>query len=318
MLLVAMLSLLAGCGDKNPQALFSPDSGVHPGGWVKSHKTVAALGTESCVECHGASLEGGVSQVSCMSPTALQGFKCHVTSPADNPSGCVSCHGGPPFGPFGDSAPNRNYAHTKCTVVSSCTTCHLGAGYGTADHASASATGGFRPATVKMTDNVKAQTITTSFSYDPQTQKCFGVSCHGGLPSTPWNEKITLVAGDNSVCFGCHTAGDPPTTVGGSPSPQYNSFYSGTFGSLRLHSEHLKREKYCTNCHNILVQMDYQMHFSGIAVNNATETATDRFVDPGRTIGGKPTSIGSYDKTTKTCSNVSCHPSVWGSVKWND
>ena len=61
MLLVAMLSLLAGCGVKNPQALFSPDSGVHPGGWVKSHKTVAALGTESCVECHGASLEGGVS-----------------------------------------------------------------------------------------------------------------------------------------------------------------------------------------------------------------------------------------------------------------
>jgi hypothetical protein len=169
-----------------------------------------------------------------------------------------------------------------------------------------------------MSHNVKAQTITSSFSYDPASGKCFGVSCHGGQPTTPWNQKINLVAGDNTICFLCHELGTAPTTAGGPPSPQYNSFYSGRYNGLVLHREHLNREKYCTNCHNIQMQNDYQMHFSGIAVNNPAATAKDRFVDPGRTIGGLPTSIGSYDKATKTCFNVSCHILAPKTTNWND
>ena len=304
---------MTGCGDKNQKNIFDPVKSTHKEGWAKTHASSAAETIESCKECHGAFLTGGISKVSCMSATAISGFRCHITSPADNPSGCASCHGGPPYGPSGDAAPNRNYAHTKCTIVSDCKTCHLGAGFGTANHSRADIFGDLRRASVLMSDNVRAKTITTTFSYDTASQKCFGVSCHGGQPSTPWNEKINLVAGDNTVCFQCHELGTPPTTVGGPPSPQYNSLYSGTFSgytSGSLHKAHIEREKYCTNCHNIQVQTDYQMHFSGIAVNNPSGTATDRFVDPGRSIGGPPTSIGSYNKTDKVCFNVTCHTLV--------
>lgn len=315
LLTVASVFALSGCGDENSKADFN--NGEHPDNWITTHKSSARSNIESCRECHGESLNGGISAVSCMSASAINGFNCHVTSPAANPVDCLSCHGGPPFGPYGDSAPNRNFAHTEHTVVADCKTCHLDAGYGTADHARATASGGYRPATIKLSESVKAQTVSTSFSYSPATQNCSGVSCHGGQVSPSWTQKIVLIAGNNLLCLQCHEPGTAPISLCGAPSPQYNSFYSGTFNDLNLHTEHLGMGYNCTDCHNIGVLTDFQQHYSGTAVNNPTESAFNRFVDPGGTIGSSPTNIGQYDKTTKTCGTVSCHPSAWGDIQWN-
>ena len=63
---------LAGCGNKNSQAVFSPDGGGHPVGWATAHKVSAKSDIESCVDCHGLNLDGGISTVSCTS--------CHLGS----------------------------------------------------------------------------------------------------------------------------------------------------------------------------------------------------------------------------------------------
>jgi len=63
---------LGGCGDKNPQATFNPDTGAHPAGWKADHKTFARSNIDSCVPCHGENFNGGISKVSCT--------QCHIGS----------------------------------------------------------------------------------------------------------------------------------------------------------------------------------------------------------------------------------------------
>lgn len=63
---------LSGCGDANPKAVFSPESNGHAAGWSTSHKTNAKANLETCVNCHGENLDGGVSKVACTS--------CHLES----------------------------------------------------------------------------------------------------------------------------------------------------------------------------------------------------------------------------------------------
>jgi hypothetical protein len=61
---LALSFALAGCGEKNDKAVFSPEGG-HPSDWAQTHKTSAKADLETCVECHGANLDGGIAQVSC-------------------------------------------------------------------------------------------------------------------------------------------------------------------------------------------------------------------------------------------------------------
>jgi len=61
---MAVALALAGCGDRNDKAVFGPESGHLPD-WTAVHKTSAKADLESCVECHGANLDGGISSVSC-------------------------------------------------------------------------------------------------------------------------------------------------------------------------------------------------------------------------------------------------------------
>lgn len=72
-LALAVLFALAGCGDSNPQAVFSPESG-HPAGWATSHTGAGTAHLDSCFSCHGENLDGGISRVSCTS--------CHLGSPS--------------------------------------------------------------------------------------------------------------------------------------------------------------------------------------------------------------------------------------------
>jgi predicted CxxxxCH...CXXCH cytochrome family protein len=300
---LAMALALAGCGDKNDKAVFSPESG-HPSDWVQTHKASAQTDVASCTECHGEDYSGGISKVSCTSPTAVSGFTCHVSSPVDKPTECVSCHGGVsasgvPTGPFGSndpkSAPNRQFAHTKHIALAGigCDTCHLKAGTGTAGHAKADLAGGRKSATVNG-----------AFVHN-DNGTCSNVSCHGGKVTPAWVDTTEIIVANNNIdCLKCHA---PATTAGIPGIPQYNSFYTG------LHVFHLDPagvNANCTDCHNIGTLTNFQLHFSGIATNTLTS--------PDKTIGNiPPTKIGSYAVSTKTCSNTvaGCHagnhPGQW-------
>jgi hypothetical protein len=298
---------LSGCGDKNSKTLIASDSkGNHQADWVLTHKTTALANLDSCVSCHGASYTGGISKVSCMSPSPVNGFNCHANSAADFQTGCVSCHGGTPNGPFGVAAPNRKGAHSKHTALTVCATCHLGAGSGTANHAKATATGGLNKATLASSDTIIFNVTLNADGTNKIT--CSTVSCHGGQVTPEWStETISIVAGDNTVCFKCHAYG----------AAQYNSYNSGTFAVSpapfavgNLHNYHVvSLGKFCTDCHNIGALTDYTKHFGGIATKTLTA--------PGNTIGGAPTTITSYTVSTQTCNSVGCHGAGIKTVKWN-
>lgn len=293
---IATVFALAGCGDKNSDVVFNEGSG-HASDWMATHKTSARANVESCRECHGENYDGGVSNVSCMNPTAVKGFACHFSSPVANLTGCVSCHGGLTSGPFGTAAPNMKSAHTKHVALTGCATCHQNAGFGTANHGKAPALGRYSKATVSLSDSAKAKTIVTAFQYDAASGKCSGVSCHGGTDTPSWaTGSITIAAGSNAICYQCHEQ---------SATNQYNSFNSGynTDKGVNTHTSHLLRGANCTDCHNIGTLTDYQKHFGGISANAFTGAA--------KTIGGVPTKVGNYSDSPnpKTCSGMTspCH-----------
>lgn len=290
---LALTLVLAGCGNSNSKVVFSPESGHSPD-WVTAHKTAARADSSSCAACHGEQYDGGVSKVSCMSATAVSGFTCHATSPVASPAGCVSCHGGLAGGPFGTAAPNRKSAHAKHIALAGvgCDTCHLNAGSGTAGHARAAAGGGVSGASVTLPGDFKAS-ATDAIGYNADGT-CANVSCHGGITTPSWTGTISVTAGNNSICYQCHSQG------GAAGSPRFNSFYSGSYQGTNLHAYHLVQQNAnCTDCHNIGSLTSYQQHYSGIASRS--------FTAPAATVGGKPTKIGSYAAGTKTCNAVECH-----------
>jgi hypothetical protein len=330
MALYAVMGIvLSGCGDSKPQTIFNKDSGKHTAGWLSSHPAAATSSIDPCTECHGSDYKGGISSVGCMSSTAVSGMRCHAGSPANDviykdeanrTMYCASCHGGWPNGPYGDnlvtSRPNRGFAHSKHTGLlaqlgvtgkTACDVCHYNAGSGTANHARATAFGGYTRAALNI-QGFRAMTV-TAYGYDAASAACSGISCHGGQTTTSFR------TGSDSIvkyrdCLSCHA---PYINIG--DKLQYNSYYSGTRDDVNLHEYHLAAQYYrgtlphrkisCTDCHNVYVLTDVQKHFGGIFQNS--------FVYPAQTVSGGPTfdgyssPIGSYNAQTKTCFNVLCH-----------
>lgn len=72
LLSLALTLALGGCGDTNSKAVFSPDSGHSPN-WSTTHSSSAKADIETCFDCHGENLTGGISKVSCT--------QCHPSGP---------------------------------------------------------------------------------------------------------------------------------------------------------------------------------------------------------------------------------------------
>ena len=171
---LAVALALGGCGDKNPQAQFSPEGG-HPAGWTVDHKSSAKANLSSCIECHGENLDGGVSKVSCTT--------CHTSAVPSgaNAAGCTSCHGAIPDG-SSNSFPNRNLSHDKHANLPgvTCNTCHNGFGYSTENH------GTLASARLSLDPVFKAKAATSAPAYSRNGSggvSCTNVSCHGGQPT---------------------------------------------------------------------------------------------------------------------------------------
>ncbi len=322
-ILMAALAALVACSNSNSNAPQLDSTGKHPANWVALHGEAAAVSTSSCTQCHGTDLAGGITRVGCFSTpqTSLYGFVCHAVSPAANP-GCGSCHNTPPdsLQPACAIAPNRHFAHDTHLALAdvTCDYCHFDAGFGTANHAKAGASGGIAGATVSFLNVSSLSAKTTrpgSPGYDAAGGVCSNVICHGGKPTPSFRTGSINVDTD---CLTCHEQGTAPQT------PQYNSFYSGsfTFGSGRgatpvnLHLFHLLQNDptaasatliFCTSCHNTTTLAS--QHFAGLTTPAFEGRAAI-------TISGGNTQITSYTPFTSAVPSGNCATACHGTRNW--
>ena len=298
--LAALFSALVACGKGNDSAPLVDSTGKHPAGWIAQHGAAAQPSTTQCFECHGSLLDGGISKVSCMNPTA----RCHTSSPAVNPTGCVSCHG-VVTGPTGNTAPNRANAHQKHLLLAgvTCATCHNAALANASLHAN-----GIGDVTLATTFSAKTGTL----GYNNITGTCSAVSCHGGTSPNWSNAGSINVATD---CIKCHEQSQDALSA-----QQYNSFYSGS-GSVsviganvsNLHQYHLlfshtNPPNYpitCASCHDTTKLATN--HFSNLASHEFDATAAS-------TIGGVNTKVTAYTAIPSGTCATACH----GVRNWNN
>ena len=77
-------TIVSGCSDTHSGSGFSTDSGEHISGWVQKHGSKFRSDPDNCIECHGATLRGGISGVSCFSES-FGGISCHPAGPPGHP-----------------------------------------------------------------------------------------------------------------------------------------------------------------------------------------------------------------------------------------
>lgn len=88
---LALIGLFA-CSKANDKVSnFDPNTGKHLAGWVVAlsggnHPEAYLRDSNSCSECHGKNLAGGISKVSCFS-ASRNGINCHPGGPANHPAG---------------------------------------------------------------------------------------------------------------------------------------------------------------------------------------------------------------------------------------
>ena len=87
LLLVAALAF--GCS-KERGAPFDPDAS-HPVDFFPTHPAEYRAAGDSCTQCHGEDLRGGIAKVSCFS-ASFDGRACHPGGPGGHPDGWLSLH----------------------------------------------------------------------------------------------------------------------------------------------------------------------------------------------------------------------------------
>lgn len=178
---------VGGCADKNSNVVFSPESG-HSSDWLTGHKEAGKADRESCFECHGEELDGGISKVSCT--------RCHL-------GGSDSIHPAQ-WGSYGYARHSAYVAasgSTSCASAAchgtdlrgagkapSCTGCHAQSGTSFAKHPAA-------------WPSIKDHGLFLNLSSSKTTQKiatCSTAKCHGS------DFKGVFLSGPS--CVGCHVA----------------------------------------------------------------------------------------------------------------
>jgi len=271
LVMIMLTALLWGCGDANDRAITVDASGKHPFDWLATHSASFLDSSTVCKDCHGATLTGGISGVSCSSchpnphpvpwpahnqstnqfnncspchgagltggATAPACSSCHTQlSPGTVPliGTCVSCHAAPPNGAVFPNISGSHKAHTALPLE--CAVCHNGGGSGTATHGTS--------LTVAFPVAYNAKTGAAALNADGT---CATVSCHGGQTTPAWRGGRKL--NPNQDCTFCHAAG----------TAQYNSYNSGR------HEKHITGAgMYCVDCHDMTVVSGGASHFSGL------------------------------------------------------
>lgn len=229
------IMVLAGCSDPKND-MFNSDTGKHKTEWLPEQHSIAAssgttsLGalipsTESCTECHGADLSGGISHVSCTA--------CHLGGPtAVHPADWVPVYS--THAPYVNANSASACANQFCHGLSltgvldsgpSCTSCHMGGitnihpaswlGDACSNHGSYALTNGTSGCATTYCHG-------TNLGGVPQSgPSC--TSCHPTIPTSP-------------SCGTCH--GTPPN----------GSAYPNSAGK---HAQHMALNSVtCATCHN--------------------------------------------------------------------
>ncbi len=127
-LLLVVVLAAAGCGSANDQNTFNSDAQQHAATWLPGgHAASAAANEESCKECHGSDLNGGISRVSCGS--------CHLGGPESVHPLAWSRNTATSHGPYATTNGSAACATASCHGAGldgvansgpSCSSCHLG------------------------------------------------------------------------------------------------------------------------------------------------------------------------------------------------
>jgi hypothetical protein len=73
-----ILILSTGCGSNgNDNIAFNSVTGQHPAEWLSEHGIAYLQNSDTCKECHGQDLHGGISNVSCFT-ASYNGTSCHA------------------------------------------------------------------------------------------------------------------------------------------------------------------------------------------------------------------------------------------------
>jgi predicted CxxxxCH...CXXCH cytochrome family protein len=210
---IAMISLavmLTACGSStaNSKNVFNNEE-RHGGGSeagefseITWHVGAARADLNSCKECHGDDLSGGISKVACSS--------CHVNGITPTTmTGCISCHANPPSGA---TAPNRAGAHAihdaLANVTGVCNTCHNNAGSGMKLHNDG----------ITEVDFLSVYSAKSGTAVHNADGTCSNVSCHGGQTTPVWGTGTIDV---NNQCTSCHAFAFSYDLT------QYNNYSSG-------------------------------------------------------------------------------------------
>jgi predicted CxxxxCH...CXXCH cytochrome family protein len=292
----AACSALFACGDANTQAPDLNSINKHPDTWLTGHRVAYRQKPDSCRECHGTDLLGGITKIDCFNQAGLG--QCH----ADGHGPRTIIH---PIPFKGTTDLNKAHGAMAKKDLTICQDCHGEAGGAGSNprfnvvYASLPAgceTSGCHNA--KMAHPKPWQTHSTSGNQSNACALCHGAnfegsvannapscaSCHSGLAAG-----VIPVAGQ---CVSCH--GNPPN---GTDNPN-------SAGSHAAHLAMPSMSGNCTACHT--------GGGSGTA-GHATHTAT-----PTMAFAPAFGSTASFDKGTATCSNISCHGGlvspVWGTA----
>ncbi|MDD2898097.1 MAG: hypothetical protein PHI31_05225 [Desulfuromonadaceae bacterium] len=123
LLILFMLTTVWGCSKAGDNTVILDATGKHPTGWAVAtiggnHPAAFISSPDTCKECHGTDLRGGVSTVSCFSQDR-NGITCHAQGPSGHPTGW--------------SSPTAHGTHAKAPAAGAdgmmfCAKCH-GADY---------------------------------------------------------------------------------------------------------------------------------------------------------------------------------------------
>lgn len=281
LLLCLSIAVSWGCSSSNQQAGFDPVAGAHVASFFSEHKAAYKSNPDSCKECHGADLKGGVVQVSCFSESR-NGEKCHSghvagwadpnlhgtaakAAPKDSNgfAACTFCHGANYGGDFGPTCLNTAKCH--------------GAGIN-APHAAPWITGA-RTHTNTDTGNASVCSL-----------------CHANGANSPIPAPSPAPPGTSPGCYNntlCH--GAMTGTCGTCHSiPPDGAVFPNIAGRHSVHTglPHVGTD--CTVCHTGAG--------SGTALhqNGAADVAISALYNA-------KSGSALFNRTAGTCSNVSCH-----------
>ncbi len=342
---LALLGCGGGGGGSASTPTVTLSQNYHPSGWISSHPGSAIAGLDACTKCHQLAVATAGSNVpTCASmlchhktlpawgTVAIHGTRAKLAAGTDGGSlascqichgkdfsggvaakSCASCHGvaAPhPAKPWHNAA-GSNHATTNPANAAVCAQCHFpGAPANPVGHPATPAPAGTAPGctnntlchgTIQATHQVpflsSEHTGVTQAGFNGTCATCHAVSGASPVVSAP-------------LCSTCHQAGSPLTVASCAScheKPPTGASFPNVAGAHGKHNALAGVAGTCATCHQgaDTGTLTHYNHADGRAGMNSLRTGPGlvAFLSAYSGNAGPAT----FNPTTLTCSNVSCH-----------